>query len=60
MASKKTTLYLDDRMQETIEMIKEDSFQNNALKISTTDVIRKALEQLRREYAKKGEIYGGK
>lgn len=52
MASKKTTLYLDERMQETIEIVKTDSFQNQAVKLTSTDVIRKALELLRRDMQK--------
>lgn len=48
----KKTIYLDEKMQETINLAKEKSFNDNALELTTTSVIRQALEVLRRELLK--------
>lgn len=45
--AKQTTIRLDERMLENLEVIREDTLKRDGVKLSNSDCMRKALELLR-------------
>lgn len=54
---KQTTIRLDERMLQNLEVIRQDTLQRDGVNLSNSDCMRKALELLRQriDEVKKGE-----
>lgn len=50
---KQTTIRLDERMLENLEIIRNDTLKTDGVKLSNSDCMRKALELLRQKIEEK-------
>lgn len=52
---KQTTIRLDERMLENLEIIRNDTLKRDGVKLSNSDCMRKALEFLRQNIKEREE-----